>query len=69
MYEEAKSLATTDKDLEILDGYLTVWEEMKFGLETSDQRREQRRLERLPPRSAQESRTQPAISVQPPLQP
>ena len=43
-YEEAKSLTT---DPEVLDGFLTAWEEMKFGLKTSDQRREQRRLERL----------------------
>ena len=46
-YEEAKSIATTGKDLEILDDYLTAWEEMKFGSKTAHQRREQRRLERL----------------------
>jgi hypothetical protein len=65
MYEEAKSLATTDKDMERLENYLTAWEFMKFGAEAANQRREQRRLERMPPRSAQESRTQPAILVQP----
>jgi hypothetical protein len=46
MYEEAKSLATTDKDEEMVDGYLTSWETMQFGADEAFRRSDERRLRR-----------------------
>ena len=46
-YEEAKNLAVTKEELDLVDGLLTGAESLELGSQVADQRREQRRLDKL----------------------